>query len=222
MGASRRAQSPARDRAAAGYGALIGFAAAMTRGRRAPAARALERARRAGTPRRAAEETALMLVLHAGFPAALEALATLADAWPGRAAAGAERSRARWRADGMRRCRRVYGATISRLLENVRRLHPAMAAWMVEEGYGRVLSRPGLDAATRELVAVAVLAAGGWERQLLSHLLGAARMGCTPGRIRAAFLAGTREAEPEGRRAGARAWRRFANGGGARALPDDA
>ena len=39
--------------------------------------------------------------------------------------------------------------------------------------YGRVLSRPRLGARVRELVAVTVLAAGGWSRQLHSHLLGA-------------------------------------------------
>src|SRR5207249_3289936 len=63
---------------------------------------------------------------------------------------------------------------------------------MIEQGYGRVLSRGGLGAATRELVAVAVLAASGWERQLVSHLLGAARLGAPRAAIRGALAAGTR------------------------------
>jgi alkylhydroperoxidase/carboxymuconolactone decarboxylase family protein YurZ len=79
---------------------------------------------------------------------------------------------------------------------------------MIEEGYGRVLSRPGLGALERELVAVAVLAACGWERQLVSHLLGAARVGAPRERVGAAFEIGRRMAERRARAGNARAWRR--------------
>lgn len=162
----------------------------MARGERGRAARALASARRAGITRREAEEAALMLVLHAGYPAALEGLALLAEIWPGRATGAREGSRAAWRRRGERLCRRVYGDAYPKLVRNVATLHPAMAAWMIEEGYGRVLSRAGLDARTRELIAVTVLAAGAWERQLVSHLLGARRMGCDPRAIRTAIALG--------------------------------
>lgn len=137
-----------------------------------------------------------MLVLHAGFPAALEALAVLNELWPGRARPTSEGDRSLWRRRGERLCRRVYGDAFPRLVANVDRLHPAMRAWMIEEGYGRVLSRPGLAPPERELVAVAVLAAGGWERQLVSHLLGARRMGVGEIEVRRALAIGARGADP--------------------------
>jgi alkylhydroperoxidase/carboxymuconolactone decarboxylase family protein YurZ len=118
-----------------------------------------------------------MLVLYAGYPAALEALRLLQETWPGAVRGTSEGGRSRWRARGEQLCRKVYGPVYPRLLEAVRGLHPDLAAWMVEEGYGRVLSRPRLGARARELVTVAVLAATGWRRQLVSHLKGAGRVG---------------------------------------------
>jgi 4-carboxymuconolactone decarboxylase len=205
MGASSGTRRRARAR---GLVPLLGFAAAMAAGRRRRAALALALARRLGATRREAEETALMLVLHAGFPAALEALALLDDGWPGRARSTPEGSRSRWRRDGEQLCRRVYGEAYSRLVANVARLHPVMPAWMIEEGYGRVLSRPGLGHEARELVAVAVLAAGGWERQLVSHLLGARRLGGDRRAIERAVAIGVRGASARRRAAAARAMRR--------------
>jgi len=177
----------ARERAA-----LLRFAAtAATRDLRG-AARAVTRARAAGWPRGAVEEVALMLILHAGFPAALEAMNVLQSEWPGRARATAPRSPAAWRARGARVCARVYGRSFPKLVANVRALHPDLAGLMVEIGYGRVLSRPRLDGRSRELVAVAVLASFGWERQLVSHLLGARRFGATAGEARRAARIGAR------------------------------
>jgi len=187
--------------------ALLSFAAAMTAGREAAARRALGRARRAEWPRVAAEETALMLMLHAGYPAALEGLRVLHESWPGRARRSREGGVPAWRRRGERLCRRVYGGVFPKLIARVRTLHPDMAVWMVEQGYGRVLSRPRLSARVRELVAVAVLAAGGWQRQLHSHLLGAVRCGAGRSEIRTAFAAGRRETGPRGRAACDRAWR---------------
>ncbi len=168
------------------------FAAAMATGDAAAAARALARARAAGWPRSALEETCLMLILHAGFPAALEAFALLARAWPGRARAVPPRAAAAWRRRGERVCRRVYGRSYPRLAANVAALHPDLFDLMLEVGYGRVLSRPRLGGRTRERVAVAVLAARGWERQLVSHLLGAVRLGATRAEALAAARAGVR------------------------------
>ena len=146
-----------------------------------------------------------MLVLHAGYPAALEALRLLNETWPGTPRRSREAGRAAWRGRGERLCRTIYGDSYPRLIANVTRLHPALATWMVEQGYGRVLSRPGLAGPARELVAVAVLAALGWERQLVSHLLGADRMGCTRAEIRGALRAGARVADARGRAAVSRA-----------------
>ena len=51
---------------------------------------------------------------------------------------------------------------------------------MIVEGYGKVLSRPGLDLARRELCIVAACAASRQERQLHSHLHGARNVGVAP------------------------------------------
>lgn len=124
-----------------------------------------------------------MLVLHAGFPAALEGLRVLNMTWPGRARRTREGTPAQWRARGEALCRRVYGPAYAKLVPAVHALHPDMAVWMQETGYGRVLSRPGLGEVERELIAVAVLGARGWERQLVSHVLGARRMGANSGMV---------------------------------------
>ncbi len=184
----------------------------MSAGRAHAAARALRAARAAGASRRAAEETALMLMLHAGYPAALEGARVLAEAWPGRARRTREGDPADWMARGVARCRAVYGPVYPRLVRSVQRLHPDLARWMVEQGYGRVLARRGLDGALRERVAVAVLAAGGWERQLVSHLRGARRLGAAPAEVRHAFDAGARVCPARARARVQRAWRRAAGG----------
>lgn len=145
-----------------------------------------------------------MLVLYAGYPAALEALRALNEAWPGRARPTREGGPAAWRRRGVALSRRVYGPVHARLVASVRALHPDLATWMIEQGYGRVLSRPGLGVRDRELVTVAVLAATRRERQLVSHLLGAARAGARAASIRAALRAGSQGASDALAR---RAWR---------------
>jgi len=74
----------------------------------------------------------------------------------------------------------------------VRALHPDLETWMVEHGYGRVLARPGLGARERELITVAALAALGWERQLVSHVLGALRVGAAAAEVHEALGVGAR------------------------------
>jgi len=205
-----------RARAAAGAlpratRALCVFAAAMARGREPAARAAIAAARRAGAVRRELEETALMLMLYAGFPGALEGLRVLNAAWP---PAGEPRRHARegspatWRRRGEALCRRVYGPAYARLLPAVRALHPDLAVWMVEHGYGRVLARPGLGLRERELVTVAALAALGWERQLVSHVLGAARVGAHTHAIHDALSIGAGQAGARERTIAARTWER--------------
>lgn len=192
----------------AAVNALCAYAAAMTRRDFAAARAALAAAQRAGAHRAAAEEAALMLMLYAGYPAALEGLRVLNEAWPGRARATREGARASWTRRGEALCRRVYGPAFEKLVPAVRALHPDLATWMVEHGYGRVLSRPGLSAKDRELVTVAALAALGWERQLVSHLLGALRVGARPREVEAALLSGLKGAGGSALALGTNAWRR--------------
>lgn len=131
----------------------------------------------------AVEEIILQSYLFAGFPRALNA----ARAWrsvSGRRAPSndAETDAAnldRWRRRGERTCAVVYGDSYDRLRDNIRELHPALDDWMIVDGYGKVLSRPGVDLKTRELCVVAACAVSGQQRQLHSHLRGALNSGAT-------------------------------------------
>ena len=135
----------------------------------------------------AVEEIILQSYLFAGFPRALNA----ARAWRSASErpAPAVDSEAQianldmWRELGERTCRIVYGDSYERLRENVRELHPALDEWMIVDGYGKVLSRPGVDLKTRELCIVAACAVAGQQRQLHSHLHGALNAGATPGDV---------------------------------------
>ena len=127
------------------------------------------------------EEVILQSYLFAGFPRALNA----AREWrkvsgrPAPAADDGERIEdiGEWAARGEATCAVVYGPFYERLRRNIRALHPALDSWMIVEGYGKVLSRPGLDLPRRELCIVAACVASGQERQLHSHLHGALNVG---------------------------------------------
>jgi 4-carboxymuconolactone decarboxylase len=133
------------------------------------------------------EEVILQSYLFAGFPRTLNA----AREWrkvSGREAPamddGERLDRAEeWRQQGEATCAIVYGPFYERLRVNIRALHPALDAWMIVEGYGKVLSRPALDLARRELCIVAACAASRQERQLHSHLHGALHAGASEAAI---------------------------------------
>jgi 4-carboxymuconolactone decarboxylase len=137
----------------------------------------------------AVEEIILQSYLFAGFPRALNA----ARAWraaSGRPAPAADPAApvddlAFWRARGEETCAIVYGDHYEKLRRNIRALHPALDAWMIMDGYGKVLSRPGVDLRTRELCVVAACAVSGQQRQLHSHLHGALNAGASAGELSA-------------------------------------
>lgn len=126
------------------------------------------------------EELLLQTYLFAGFPRALNAMREWRRLEPVASGAAPDAGElATWRADGEGTCAVVYGATYERLRHNIRQLHPLLDDWMIVEGYGKVLSRPGLDLARRELCIVAACAAAGQDRQLHSHLHGARNAGAS-------------------------------------------
>jgi 4-carboxymuconolactone decarboxylase len=90
-----------------------------------------------------------------------------------------------WRRRGASTCAVVYGKSYEKLRQNVCELHPALDEWMIVDGYGKVLSRPGVDLRTRELCVVAACAVSGQQRQLHSHLHGALNSGSSVGEIAA-------------------------------------
>ena len=92
-----------------------------------------------------------------------------------------------WQARGEATCRMIYGDNYRKLRENVAKLHPALDQWMVTEGYGRTLSRPGLEPWRRELCVIAQTAVLDTPRQLHSHLRGALNAGATIAQVDAAL-----------------------------------
>ena len=136
----------------------------------------------AETPTPWVEECILQSYLMAGFPRALNAMRE----W--RRVSGIpapepeeipEPSLWRWRVQGEQTCEVVYGKFYTKLRENIKHLHPALDEWMIVEGYGKILSRQGLELRLRELCIVAACAAMGQDRQLHSHLHGALNAGAT-------------------------------------------
>lgn len=137
------------------------------------------------------EEILLQAYLFVGFPTVLNAM-TVWREMIGRPAAeeGGVGDLEDWRRRGESLCGRVYGRAYERLRRNVERLHPALDRWMVEEGYGKVLSRPPTGEVTRELCIVSLLGAAGHDRQLHSHLLGALNVGAPPESVEEALEVG--------------------------------
>ncbi len=127
------------------------------------------------------EEALLQSYLFLGFPAAIEAFRRWRSHGVEAPAANDADSEGWW-ARGEAMCARVYGGSYEQLRRNIARFHPELDRWMVEEGYGKVLGRPGLDLAVREMCIVAMLVVQGesGRRQLRSHLRGALNAGVDP------------------------------------------
>lgn len=162
--------------------ALVRLAVAIARGDDPAIAARSRDAVQAEVPAVWVDELLLLSMLMAGWPRALGAAAIWRRESGFRAPAAdasAWETLDDWRARGDALCRVVYGANYERLRENVRVLHPALDTWMVRDGYGRVLARPGLDLVRRELCVVAETAALEAGPQLLSHLRGALNAGAT-------------------------------------------
>jgi 4-carboxymuconolactone decarboxylase len=159
--------------------ALVRLAVVVSAGTDQAVNDAVARARGA-IPSRWVEELILQTYLFAGFPRALNAMRAWRRVEPEATAPESVGSGAEWRALGEATCETVYGEFYERLRANIRRLHPALDDWMIIEGYGKVLSRPELDLARRELCIVAACAASMQDRQLHSHLHGALNAGVAP------------------------------------------
>jgi 4-carboxymuconolactone decarboxylase len=124
----------------------------------------------------AIEEALVQSYLFLGYPSALNALALWRQV-SGAPPSAPVRDDAVWQVRGEATCGTVYGGQYGRLRSNIAALHPDMERWMIVEGYGKVLGRPGLDLATRELCIVALLASQDAAPQLYSHLRGALNAG---------------------------------------------
>ncbi|MBI3099680.1 MAG: carboxymuconolactone decarboxylase family protein [Planctomycetes bacterium] len=167
--------------------AVAAVTASLAMGNNTRLRRAMAAARRARVPVPWMEEALLQSLLFAGYPRTIQAF----DEWRRSSSGGARRASAAAgpslvtrRRLGHALCRRIYGEdAFPRLLRYMSGLHPLLAEWAIEEGYGRVLSRPGLDVRRRELALLPILVAQGAWPQFLPHLKGAVRCGATPHEI---------------------------------------
>ncbi|HET9137359.1 MAG TPA: hypothetical protein VFO76_12035 [Candidatus Kapabacteria bacterium] len=143
-------------------------------------------------------EVFLQTYLFAGFPAALESVRLLEKVFgtvhshsiPIEEEIAAEYLQFIQRGSDL--YKQIYAINATRVRDELLRLSPELATWALVEGYGKTLSRPGLESKSRELCIVAQLTQLGWERQLYSHLLGAKNTGASITEITEAVSIGAR------------------------------
>ena len=136
--------------------------------------------------RKAIYETILQSYLFLGFPRMIEAAIAFNETYGD--ATGAYETNfgqvspeesSRWFENGINLCKQVYGKNYKQLKERFMSISPEMFRWMVIEGYGKVLTRPGLSSIERELAEVAALIVDQRERQLVSHIIGSLNVGAS-------------------------------------------
>lgn len=142
--------------------------------------------------RTAIYETILQSYLFLGFPRMIEAgifhyevFGDRPECHQGEFNAVTSSESEQWFENGVELCRKVYGKNYERLKKRFNEISPEIFRWMVIEGYGKVLTRPGLNSIERELAEVAALIVDCRERQLLSHVIGSIHVGAGIELIRA-------------------------------------
>lgn len=129
-------------------------------------------------------EVVLQSYLFLGFPRMLLAVEVLHRGLPmtglrDMTEAGDDGDLQRYLASGTALCREVYGSAYEPLKARIESMAPEVFRWMVMEGYGKVMSRPGLGKIEREVCSTAFMVMEGYEQQLYSHLRGALNVGAS-------------------------------------------
>lgn len=163
---------------------LVRFAAAVAQGYEPEIRERASAMRASQVPPEWVEELLLQSVLMVGYPRTLAAFGIWRRVSGLRApdtdeGTEIESRESEWIRRGEATCETVYGDNYRKLRDNVRALHPALDVWIVAHGYGRTISRPGLDLQRRELCTVAQTAVLETPRQLHSHLRGALNAGAS-------------------------------------------
>ena len=133
-----------------------------------------------GEPDRAWREAVLQTHLFCGFPrlvqayGILDAEGGLGEPEPGEYDLGEDTE-----ARGAALFDTIYANAADKMRERLASFRPDFATWLLDHAYGHVLSRPGLDPASRELLSICVLAALGQPSQFERHARGALRLGAT-------------------------------------------
>jgi alkylhydroperoxidase/carboxymuconolactone decarboxylase family protein YurZ len=129
------------------------------------------------------EEIILQSHLFLGFPAMIETARIFADVCDnhgrsdGLPGAYSEKDCRDWNRLGTAKIKRLYGPAFARLVRYINSFSPQILTWMINDGYGQVLSRPGASFQLRELSVVATLTVTGYENQLGAHIRGALNVG---------------------------------------------
>ena len=187
--------------------ALLSMCAAIGARNKAALAATIDQVAEKADPREP-EEAILQSYLFVGFPLALQALAMWRERTGHEApATGTKESSDGWRKRGEAVCSQVYAGQYERLRGNIARLHPDMERWMLEEGYGKVLGRPGLDLKVRELCIISLLTGLDAPQQLYSHLRGALNVGATQEEVEAAVEIACTQTSPMARENARKVWR---------------
>ena len=152
----------------------------------------------AGEPDREWREAFLMAHLFASFPRSVEAGFVLNQAGGlGPPSAEELEEAADPRPGGLALFEEIYSEQSKAVKAALHSIHPLLETWTLGHAYGRVLARPGLAAARRELLATAALAALGLGRQLHSHMRGAMRCGATREQVSAIITSVADLLEPQ-------------------------
>ena len=153
------------------------------------------------------EEALLQSYLFLGYPAALNGFRLWRDVSGRPAPPPNPEAPMSWEDRGPDVCKTVYAGQYEQLRANIRGLHPDMERWMIVEGYGKVLGRPGLSLEMRELCIVAMLAVLNAPRQLYSHLRGALNAGADLAGVDAALGEAEHFAGPAAAAVATQVWR---------------
>lgn len=185
-------------------GVLSLVAAGIASGDQRSIREAIATARSLGLEHGPLYEIVLQSYLFIGFPRMIIAAETLHSVWPSdrkgtEASSFAPAEASKWYDRGLVLCRQVYKSSYAPLQRKVTGMAPEVFDWMIFEGYGKVLSRPGLSTVRRELCIVAFLICENFPRQLHSHLKGALNVGAEPPLVEA-IVNQFSELAPEGYR----------------------
>jgi len=142
--------------------------------------RAIRRDAPANEPDRAWREAVLQTHLFCGFPRLVQAYGVFdAEGGLGEPEPEEYELEADTGARGAALFDEIYASAAGKMRARLDGFRPDFSTWVLEHAYGRVLSRPGLDPALRELLSVCILAAMDQPAQFESHARGALRLGAT-------------------------------------------
>lgn len=176
---------------------LILISANLARGRYRVVTELLKGAGKNRVPTQRIYEIMLQSYLFLGYPKAIEGLRLLKKQFPEFVPPPTgnidSQSVKLWRKRGEALCRTTYGSNYRPLRDRMKALSPDLDAWMVWEGYGKVLSRSGVPPVVRELCTCSALVVTGDIVQLHSHVRGAINSGASGRMLREtiALLDGT-------------------------------